>query len=317
MKDIALQEEKPQIAVLGLFGQSVFMNVDHFHTPGETIHALGLYSEPGGKGYNQAVAAQRLGAQVNFYGCGGMDDSCETCISFLNREGITHYIQRTEASASSYACILTDKRGENRVTVYRGAADNFAPDYLWEHEQELAKMDVILINYEYPQTVNEAALDIALRHDVKVILNPAPARAMDSEWAKRCWLVTPNEPEAAALLGISQNVDIKILAQAFIDQGFNRAVVTLGGQGALLIEDGHAHHYPGLKASPVDTTGAGDTFNAALAVAVGQGAQLSDAIEFAMNAAALSIEHKYVMPGLPTLTEMKQRYRRIESKPVV
>ena len=118
-------------------------------------------------------------------------------------------------------------------------------------------------------------------------------------------------------MGISQGADIKTLSQAFIDHGFTRAVVTLGGDGALLIEHGHAWHYRGLKSSVVDTTGAGDTFNAALAVAAGRGAGLSEAVEFAMNAAALSVEHKYVMPCLPTLDEVKAKYRRIESEAVL
>lgn len=122
-----MTETKPVITVLGLCGDSVFMHVDHFHRSGETLHADSLYSEPGGKGCNQAVAAHRLGAEVNFVSCMGRDSIEKTCSAFLTREGLRLFTEHTDKSASSYACILTDSQGENRVTVYRGSASICPP----------------------------------------------------------------------------------------------------------------------------------------------------------------------------------------------
>ena len=121
-----MTETKPVITVLGLCGDSVFMHVDHFHRSGETLHADSLYSEPGGKGCNQAVAAHRLGAEVNFVSCMGRDSIEKTCSAFLTREGLRLFTEHTNKSASSYACILTDSQGENRVTVHRGSAEHLS-----------------------------------------------------------------------------------------------------------------------------------------------------------------------------------------------
>lgn len=288
-----------KIAVLGLCGNSVFLNVDHFHVPGETVHAKGLYAEPGGKGYNQAVAAARLGAQVSFLGCIGDDADGHNCMDFLRREGIIPLPQIHPEVPSAYACILTDRDGENRVTVFGGAAQLLTPEFIHTQETMLSQCDIILLNNEYPQVCNEAAMAIAQRHGVRVVYNPAPARKVSEEFLRGCWLITPNLSETAVLMG-EEVQDVAVLVQKFREHGISNGVVTLGGDGAAVITPDGAFHIPARKTRAVDTTGAGDTFTAALCVALLEGKSMVDAAIWAANAAAHSVAKQYVMPGLPT-----------------
>ena len=300
-----------KIAVLGLCGNSVFLNVDHFHAPGETVHAQGLYSEPGGKGYNQAVAAARLGAKVFFLGAIGDDADGRACMDFAEKEGITPVPQICSDIPSAYASILTDKDGENRVTVFGGAAQYLSPEFIYEKEEILSQCDLILLNNEYPQSCNEAAMELAQKYGVKVVYNPAPARPVSAEFLKGCYLITPNLSETAVLIG-EEITDLPILAQKLREAGIANAVITLGGDGAAVLAQGSALKIPACKTKAVDTTGAGDTFTAALSVALLEGKNLPEASVWAANAAALSVSRQYVMPGLPTreqveaqLTELK------------
>ena len=132
----------PVITILGLCGRSVFLKVDHFHHPGETLHASAIHIEPGGKGYNQAVAAARLGAAVHFIAACGDDEDGKVCSSFLIKEGITPHIQIV-ANATAFASILTDAAGENRVTVFRGAADKLSADYVYAQEALFEESDIL------------------------------------------------------------------------------------------------------------------------------------------------------------------------------
>ena len=297
-------QTRTKITALGLCGNSVFLNVDHFHVPGETVHAQGLYAEPGGKGYNQAVAAARLGGSVCFIGCIGDDADGRACMEFLRREGITPVPQIHPTVPSAYACILTDKDGENRVTVFQGAAQELTAEFILEQEAVIAESDLLLLNNEYPQECNEAAMALAIKHGVKVVYNPAPARPVSPEFLADCFLVTPNLSESAILIGEAVT-ELPALVQRFRSSGIQNAVVTLGGDGAALITPTQALRIPVRKTRAVDTTGAGDTFTAALSVAVLQGKSLVEAAQWAANAAALSVSRQYVMPGLPTRTQLE------------
>ena len=278
---------RPKITVIGLCGRSVFLELDHFHKKGETVHAKALHTEPGGKGYNQAVAAARLGAEVSFIGCCGEDEDAEACRSFLLSEGITPLIQTVPCAQTAYAAILTDASGENRVTVFRGAADCLSPEFIKENEAAIARSDYLLLNFEYPMAVNETAAAIALEHEIKIILNPAPACSCSEELLKRCWCVIPNEHEAA-----------------FLPLRPSRCVTTLGGKGCEIFENGKITRLQAFPAIPADTTGAGDCFCAALTLALGEGKSLEEAAKFASLCAARSVAVKHVMPSLPRRAEI-------------
>lgn len=299
---------KKKITVLGLCGNSVFLSVDHFHQPGETVSALHRYAEPGGKGYNQAVAAARLGAEVSFITCIGDDSDGRMCMEFLEKEGVAPIPQVHPSLPSAYACILTDAAGDNRVTVYRGAADHLTADFIRTQESVIAESDLLLLNNEYPAECNTTAMELAQKHDVPVMYNPAPAMETDKSFLQSCRCVTPNLSETALLLGIT-DCSLPELKDAFRKGGIPCAVVTLGGDGAALFEGETALHFPPCQTTAVDTTGAGDCFTAALSVALLDGKTSAEAVVWAMNAAALSVSKPYVMPSLPKKAELEKNYQ--------
>ena len=280
--------KKPRITILGLCGRSVFLQVDHFHNPGETLHADGMIAEPGGKGYNQAVAAARLGAEVIFFGAIGADDDGKACRDFLLKEGITPYFQIVQDAPTAYACILTDKEGENRVTVCRGASTELSGAFIRQHEDVFASSDILLLNFEVPEEANEAAMELAEKYGAMLLLNPAPAHPCSTAFLDRFYCITPNRSEAE-VLGMETE----------------REIITCGGDGVVILENGKKTALPAVRVNAVDTTGAGDCFSAALAVAVGEGKDLADAVQFAQRAAAKSVTKAYVMPSLPYREEIE------------
>ena len=163
-----------KIAVIGIAGESVFLSVDSFGITGETTVAKGFHSELGGKGFNQAVAAARYGAEVSFL-CACYQKDVEQFTKIAERNGMkSFFIGKQERSP--YAVITTDKKGDNRVCVYRGAELDEKDVELFTNEIKSA--DILLINNETPNAVNEKAVEIAKANGVKVILNPAPARRL-------------------------------------------------------------------------------------------------------------------------------------------
>lgn len=307
-----MSEKRAVIAAVGLGGESVFLPVDHFHAPGETLQAGGIFIEPGGKAYNQAVAAARLGAKVSFVGAMGRDKGMEFCRDYLVSEGISPVLELVEDSNTAYACILTDREGENRVTVSRGASQRLSAGFIYENEAAFADCSHLLLGLECPLEATKAALELGKKHGAYCILNPAPAFPLDMDFLRGFDLITPNLQEAAVLLGLERQPGPEELAERLIAAGLERAVVTLGGSGSLLVEKGEALLFPALKVKAVDTTGAGDTFNAALAAALGRGESLRRAIVHATNASAWSVSRPHVMDSLPTAKELEEVFAELE-----
>lgn len=297
---------QPIIGAVGLGGESVFLPVDHFHAPGETLQAESLYIEPGGKAYNQAVAASRLGAKVLFFGAMGSDKGGQFCRDYLTEEGITPVLEILPDANTAYACILTDRQGENRVTVSRGASDLMSADFIRRQEEAIGGCSCMLLGLECPLEATLAALEICKKHGVFTILNPAPAIALESELLRSFGLITPNLQEATVLLGLKEQPTPRELVRLLRKEGFSRAVVTLGSQGSLLLDGEEALLFPALKVKAVDTTGAGDTFNAALAVSLCTGHSLREAVAYATNASAYSVSRPHVMQALPTAAQLEQ-----------
>lgn len=306
-----MEQREPVIGAVGLGGESVFLSVDHFHAPGETLRAEGFFLEPGGKAYNQAVAAARLGARVCFFGAVGRDSGGSLCREVLVREGIRPVLEETPDANTAYACILTDRRGENQVTVSRGAAGRLSGDFLRSREPELARCSHLLLGLECPLEATLTALELAKKHGSFTILNPAPALALDRELLRSFDLITPNQQEAAVLLGLDHIPEPGQLARLLREAGLTRTVVTLGSRGALAVTAEGGLLFPALPVKAVDTTGAGDTFNAALAVALSRGGTLARAVEFAVNASAWSVGRSHVLASLPTARELAAVFRKV------
>ncbi len=271
----------PAVAVIGLVGRSMFFCVPRFHSGGETVHATEFYEEWGGKGFNQAVAAARQGANVSFLGKVGTEVDSRAVSAFCEKEGMAPVVYYSDPPALPTACaaILTDGSGETRVTVARGSELNDA-DVDLGFKDAIAAADILLLNNEVPEEVNLRASEIAEANGVKIIFNPAPSRPVPEALKRRVSLWTPNEFEEAALGDVPGEV-----------------VTTLGAKGCRIRSTGEVVPAPPAKA--VDSTGAGDTFNGVLAVRLAEGASLRDACIAANAAAAQSVAVRYVLPSIP------------------
>jgi len=271
-----------KISVIGITGGSYFMSVDHFHENGETLSASSLFYEVGGKGMNQALAAARFGAQVSFLAAVGDDSDGKESYKCCTENGITPHL-KVKSTPSPTAFILTDKSGENRVTVFRGA--ELSEEDVYAFEEEIRTSDILLLQNEVPESVNTCAVSLAKKYGVRVILNPAPARESSS---LEGFLATPNEQESR-----------------FIDPSlFENTIVTLGKKGCLI--NGKTT-VPATPDRPVDTTGAGDTFNGVLAVCIAEGMCLEDACRFANAASGISVTRAHVIDAIPTREEIERK----------
>ena len=272
-----------KIAVIGIVGNSVFLPVDHFHQGGETIEASSLHFEPGGKGFNQAVAAKRCGANVSFLAAVGFEYRNEFT-AFLDKEGIDHTLVFKDES-TAFAAIVTDREGRNRVTVYQGA--HLSAEDVLPFEDAIKNADILLLNNEVAEAVNIEAIKIAKKHSVKCILNPAPARETSAYVIDNVDLFTPNEHET---LGIEDK---------------NNVIVTLGAEGCLIRSTDEI--IPAASfGSTVDTTGAGDTFNGVMSAMLAEGYTLADSAKAANTVAALGVTRRYAVSSIPTRDEIKE-----------
>ena len=272
-----------KIAVVGLVGNSAFLSVEKFHEGGETVHARAVHFEPGGKGYNQAVAAARYGAEVSFLGAVGAD-GYESIRAFSEAEGIEAVLVKKE-DATAFATIITNAAGANQVTVYPGARLDENDVSLFA--RQIAEADVLLINNEVPEEVNVKAVEIAKANGTRVILNPAPARKTCDYILDNVSLFTPNEHETE---GVENKTNL---------------IVTLGAKGCLLKETGEI--VPAVHiGDTVDTTGAGDTFNGVLAVMLAEGAPLHAAAERASVASGIGVTRKYAATSIPTKEDIEK-----------
>ena len=287
-----------RVVVVGSINMDLVTLAARFAGPGETVLGERFLTVPGGKGANQAVAAARLGAEVTLVGALGDDAFGQQLHDGLAREGIALDHVRRIADCGSGTASITVAGGENEIIVVPAANARVTPAHVEAASAAIARADAVLVQMEIPLESVEATLRLGQRLGVPVILNPAPAQQLPVEWLKLARYVTPNQHELAILLGADANQDFRALMR----QAPSPVVLTRGGEGAWYREDGEPAHQPGFKVDVVDTTGAGDTFNGALAVFLHEG--LPQAVRKACAAAALSVTRLGAQGGMPTLAEL-------------
>jgi ribokinase len=254
--------------------------------PGETVTGGTFERHGGGKSANQAVAAAREGATVRMVGAVGSDDLGDEAVADLAGEGVDVSAVARVTAPTGVALIAVDEAGENQIAVASGANNELTPAAV---EAALAGAEpggVVLIGLEVPDAPVLAAARAGRAAGLQVVLNPAPARPLPDELLELGPLLTPNEPEAAALSG---EADPEAAARALTKRTGAPVVVTIGPAGALLADGDALERIPAPKVEAVDTTGAGDAFNGALAAALADGAELGDAVRAAVAAAADSV----------------------------
>jgi len=298
---------KQHLLVVGSSNTDMVVKADRLPRPGETILGGTFFMNPGGKGANQAVSAARLGGQVTFICKIGNDIFGQQSKQLFEKEGIdTSYMFSDSTHPSGVALITVDSKAENCIVVASGANANLLPSDLSAAYEAIEKADIILMQLEIPiETVNRVS-NIARRLNKKVILNPAPAQPLDSELLQSLDLITPNETEAEMISGIkiTDNDSLQACARAIHDMGVQSVIITLGAKGAFIYNDILREHIPSYEVNAVDTTAAGDVFNAALAVAVSEGLGLPEAVRFANKAAAISVTRIGAQSSAPYRNEL-------------
>lgn len=289
-----------RIVVVGSINMDLVTQAPRFPQPGETLLGDGFITVSGGKGANQAVAAARLGAEVALVGALGRDAFGDQLHAGLREEGVDlAHVHRLDDQASGTASI-TVAGGENQIVVVPAANASVTPAHVEAAREVVARADVVLVQMEIPLDAIEATLRLGQRVSVPVILNPAPARPLPAEWLALARYVTPNQHELAVLLGADPAEDFRALMR----RAPGPVVLTRGGEGAWYREQaGEPAHQPSFDVAVVDSTGAGDTFNAALAVFLHEG--LPQAVRKACAAAALAVTRLGAQPGMPRERELE------------
>jgi len=296
-----------KIVVIGSCNTDMAINMERLPLPGETLLGGKFFMNSGGKGANQAVAAARLGGEVTFIAKVGNDPFGIRSIDQYKAEGIgTKHILIDKEQPSGVALILVDAQGENSIAVASGANASLLPEDIDHAQEVIEEGDILLMQLETPIETIEHAAQVAKLAGKKVVLNPAPARPLSETLLGCLYMLIANETEAEYISG-TQITDMDSVARAadiICGKGVENVVITLGSKGAFIKERLAYHQVPGMKVKAVDATAAGDTFCGAVCVALAEGKGITEAVEFANRAAAVTVTRMGAQSSLPYRREV-------------
>ena len=295
------------ICVIGSLNMDLVVNVDKMPKPGQTIIGSNFKEVPGGKGANQAVAMARLNGNVSMIGKVGEDGFGQTLINSLKNDKVdTTYIKTTKG-ATGVALITVDNNAQNSIVVSPGANFEVKEEDIDNNIEAIKNSDIVVLQLETPLNTIKYALKKSKELNKYTILNPAPALKLDDEIIKNVDLLTPNETELEIISGVNIETeeDIQKAAQIMIEKGVKELIVTLGSKGSLYINKEKSIFKKAYKVQAVDTTAAGDSYTAALAVALSKDKNIEEAMDFASKVGALSVLKEGAQSSLPTLEDVE------------
>lgn len=302
-----------KVVVVGSYNTDMTIKAARIPRPGETILGGRFAIGAGGKGANQAVAAARAGARVWLVARIGNDAFGEEALRRIQHEYInTDYLRRDSEAATGVACIVVDDAGENSIVVASGANANLQPNDLSAAEEIIAQADVVLLQLESPLPTVMAAVRLAAKHGVTVVLNPAPAQTLPANLLEHVTIISPNEVEAEMLTGVKIDGEKNLVAaaQRLHAQGPPTVLITRGPKGVFISSAGETHLLPAFQVTAIDTTGAGDVFNGCLAAFLTKARSLTAAATMASAAAAISVTRLGAQASAPRLAEIENFLRQ-------
>lgn len=301
---------KEKITVFGSFVVDLMGRTPHLPVPGETVKGTFFKQGPGGKGFNQGVAAHKAGADVAMATKLGRDSMANVALDAMTELNMPkEYLAYNDEVATGIALILVDENtSQNEIVIVPGACNTITDEDIERLKPRLLESGYVLLQLEVNQDANEKVAKFAKEHGVKVIINTAPYQKISDEFLNGAYLVTPNEVEAEELTGVPVT-DLESASRAakvFFDKGVENVLITMGGKGAFVSAGGREEIVPAFRVNAVDTTGAGDAFNGGLIAALAEGKDLWEAAKFASALAALSVQRIGTTPAMPTRAEVDE-----------
>ncbi len=297
-----------KVVVFGSFVVDLMARIPHLPVPGETVKGPMFKMGPGGKGFNQCVAAHKAGANVTMITKIGKDSFADVALNTMDELGmVKDHIFVTGDAGTGIALILVDENtSQNEIAIVSGACGMITEEDTDSVKELIRESEYILLQLEVNQDANERIADYAYRNGVKVIINTAPYSEISDEFLSKAYMVTPNEVEAESLTGVKVE-DLESAGKAaavFKDKGVKKVVITLGGKGVFISSEGREEIIPAFPVNAIDTTGAGDAFNGGFLTALAEGKDEWEAARFASALAALSVQKLGTTPSMPTREEI-------------
>ena len=303
------------IVILGIFNADTSYRAERLPKIGETILGQHFALGPGGKGSNQAVAAAKAGGRTHFITRLGADDFAKVARQTWEKAGVIPEVTEDAESHTGAAFIFLEAAtGNNAIIVASGAGGRIAPSDLDANARLIGSAAVFVTQLEQPIPAARRGLEIARAAGVTTILNPAPAAALEDAMLALCDFITPNETEAETLAGMPVTTlpEAERAADALMARGVGAVIVTLGSKGALYRDGTRSVHVPAISSGPVvETTGAGDAFNAGFAVALSEGKDVIEAVRFGAATAGISVSRAGAAAAMPTRAEIDALLARV------
>ncbi|PAV31119.1 ribokinase [Virgibacillus profundi] len=293
------------ITVVGSINMDLVVETNHVPGKGETKLGTSFSTHFGGKGANQAVAIARLGKETGMIGACGTDSYGEKALKSLKQENVnTENVFLFPNETTGIATIIVSE-ADNRIIVVPGANNLLTSGEIERVKQQIIGSEIVVIQLEIPAETVQTVLKICKEHDVPVVLNPAPVDNFKEKFIDLATYLTPNESECISIFG--ENMEQSL------ERYPNKLIVTLGDQGARYY-DGEKHIFvEGFRVEPVDTTGAGDTFNGSFAYGLAEGMGIEEAVRFANASASISVEKQGAQGGMPALGEVLLRLSDVDA----
>ena len=292
-----MKGSRPCVCVVGSFVMDLVFKVKRRPGPGETMLADDFGMFLGGKGFNQAVGARRLGADVCIVGRVGRDSFGDMFIAKLEQEGIClSGVTRDAEAGTAIASPIIDASGQNSIIAAPRANMRVTPDDVRAAEEQIAAADILMLQFEIPPAASRCAAELARKHGTLVLLDPAPVQHGFERFAAPMDYIVPNEIEAHMLTG---RMTPEEAAAVLLPETRRGVVISLGEEGAMAVDRAAMNRFPAHKVKVVDSTGAGDAFRAGLAVRVAEGASLDDSVRSANACGALACTIMGAEPSMP------------------